>query len=140
MRYDEFVGQVQHRAHLADGGQAVRAIHATLETLGERLVGGEARDLATQLPPEIGYYLHSPNWTRSSVPQKFDLEEFFDRVAMREDARIAQAMHHAQAVIAVLCDAVSPGEIKDVRAQLPHEFDRLFDVWKEGDAAPHGRA
>lgn len=57
MTYDEFVGQVQHRAQLSDTGAAVAAIRATLETLGEHLFGGKAENLAAQLPREIGIHL-----------------------------------------------------------------------------------
>ena len=123
MNYDEFVGQVQHRAHLADGGQAMRAIHATLETLNERLVGGEADDLAAQLPTEIGSYLREP-----VLQEKFGFHEFFERVAVREEVPISDAAFHASAVVSVLCNAVSRGEMEDVRSQLPKEYDRLFEV------------
>ena len=54
MTHDEFIGHVQHRARLASRGQAERATRVVLETLGERLAGGEPFDLAAQLPPEIG--------------------------------------------------------------------------------------
>ena len=40
LRYDEFIGQVQHRAQLGSHAEAERATRATLETLAERLVGG----------------------------------------------------------------------------------------------------
>ncbi|MGM0669506.1 MAG: DUF2267 domain-containing protein, partial [Gemmatimonadota bacterium] len=56
MNYDDFVGEVQHRARLPSSGDAVKAIRSTLETLGRRLHGGEARDLAAQLPEEIARY------------------------------------------------------------------------------------
>jgi hypothetical protein len=42
MQHDEFVGQVQARARLADTGRAESAIRATLETLGERIPEGLA--------------------------------------------------------------------------------------------------
>src|SRR5947209_11217991 len=57
MKYDEFISQVQHRAKLNSREDAVRASSATLETLGERLAGGEAKDLASQLPQELALYL-----------------------------------------------------------------------------------
>ncbi len=53
MQYDEFIGQVQHRARLANSEQAVRATRATLETLGRRLFGGEMAHVRSQLPPEF---------------------------------------------------------------------------------------
>src|SRR4051812_26298599 len=58
MQYDRFVGHVQHRAQLASNGEAVHAIRATLPTLAERLTPEEAKDLASQLPQEIGVFLH----------------------------------------------------------------------------------
>lgn len=52
MDHDEFIGQVQHRARLSSRGDAQTAVRATLETLAERLAGGEPSDLAAQLPDE----------------------------------------------------------------------------------------
>ncbi|MHB9134406.1 MAG: DUF2267 domain-containing protein [Armatimonadota bacterium] len=127
MHYDEFVGQVQHRARLASEGDAVRAIHATLQTLSERLYGDEASDLAAQLPLEIGAYLKEP-----VVQDSFDLKEFYQRVAIRENADLQDAVYHARAVISVVLDAVSRGEIDDMLAQLPNEYQGLFTWTGEG--------
>ena len=128
MQYDEFVGRVQNRARLASGGEAVRAIHATLQTLGERLFGKEAEHLAAQLPPEIGTYLR-----QVEVKESFSLDEFFERVAEREGVDLPDAIHQARAVISVLSEAVSPGEMADARAQLPDEYDPLFGLGSEGE-------
>ena len=127
MRYDEFVGQVQHRARLGTEGDAVRAIHATLETLGERLFGGEAHNLAAQLPVEIGAYLK-----RAEGGESFDLDEFFDRVSMREGVDLPVAVYHARVVMEVLTEAVSPGVLDKVRDQLPDEYDKLFQAGSRG--------
>jgi uncharacterized protein (DUF2267 family) len=127
MQYDDFVGHVQHRARLASTGEAVHAIHATLQTLGERLYGEEAKNLAAQLPDEIGAYLTQPTQRES-----FDLREFYQRVSQRERADLPDAIYHAQAVVSVVLDAVSPGEIADARAQLPDEYAHLFTWQGEG--------
>jgi len=127
MRYDEFVGQVQHRARLGTEGEAVRAIHATLETLGERLYGGEAHNLAAQLPQEIGAYLEQP-----TINESFGLDEFFDRVAMREGIDLPDSVYHARVVIEVLKEAVSPGVLNKVLDQLPAEYDQLFKAGSKG--------
>ena len=66
MKYDEFIGQVRHRARLSSHAEAERATRATLETLAERLAGGEAHDLAAQLPPELARSLEAPD--AGSVP------------------------------------------------------------------------
>lgn len=117
MQYDEFVHQVQHRACLSSGGDAVRAIHATLNTLGERLFNGEAERLAAQLSPEIGCYLLEPYFS-----SKLDMREFLERVAEREGIDPRRSTHHARVVLSVLAEAVSGGEMEDVRAQLPHDI------------------
>ena len=75
MKTDEFVAEVQQRAGL-DSEAAFNAISATLATLSERLAGGEAKDLASQLPYEIGVYLMQP-MAGAGVP--FGLDEFFWR-------------------------------------------------------------
>lgn len=124
MKHDEFIGQVQHRARLSSRGEAERATRATLETLAERLAGGEATDLASQLPLELAEHLRSA-W--SGRGERFSLDEFFQRVSRREGVDLPKAVYHARAVMEVLSEAVSTGEMDDVRAQLPAEFDRLFE-------------
>lgn len=128
MRYDQFVSRVQHRAGLGTQQAAVAAIRATLETLAERLKGGEAEHLAAQLPQELAFYLR-PSLVGSGT---FSLDEFFSRVGRREGVDEAAAAEHAKAIAGVLQEAVSPGEIADVRTQLPKEFAPLFG---DGDRA-----
>ncbi len=128
MKHDEFIGQVQHRARLSSRGDAEIATRATLETLAERLASGEADDLASQLPRGIAEYLRAG---LGGVGERFSVEEFFQRVSQREGVDLPKAIYHARAVIAVLYEAVSPGEMADVRAQLPAEFVRLFEPDRE---------
>ena len=130
MRYDEFIGQVQHRAVLGSHAEAERATRATLETLAERLAGGEARDLAAQLPPELAHFLQPPD---AGIGTKLTLDEFFELVSEREGVDLPDATFHARVVIGVLTEAVSQGEIQDVRVQLPAAFAQLFNVANEGD-------
>ena len=130
MRYDEFIGQVQHRAGLGSHAEAEHATRATLETLAERLAGGEAHDLASQLPPELARYLEAPD---AGIGAKLTLDEFFELVSEREGVDLEDSTFHARAVIGVLTEAVSLGEIQDVRVQLPAAFAQLFNVANEGD-------
>ena len=130
MRYDEFIGQVQHRAGLGSHAEAERATRATLETLAERLAGGEAHDLAAQLPPELARSLEAPD---AGIGAKLTLDEFFELVSEREGVDLPDATFHARVVIGVLTEAVSIGEIQDVRVQLPAAFAQLFNVENEGD-------
>jgi len=104
------------------------ATQATLETLAERLVGGEANGLASQLPRGIAEYLRTG---LAGEGERFSVEEFFHRVSEREGVDLPKAIYHARAVIAFLYKAVSPGEMADVRAQLTGEFTRLFEPGRE---------
>ena len=129
MKHDEFIGQVQHRARLSSRGDAERATRATLETLAERLAGGETNDLASQLPREIGEHLRR-EW--SGIGERFSLDEFFRRVRIKEGVDLPDAIFHARVVMEVVSEAVSKGEMDDVRAQLPAEYDRLFESGSKG--------
>ena len=128
MKYDAFIGEVENRARLPSRGDAVRATQAVLETLAERIRQGEADDLAAQLPPEIGTYLRGGETT-----ERFDVEEFFLRVAAKETADLPDAVHHARAVMDVLKEAVTTGELDDIKAQLPDNYKPLFEAGSEGE-------
>ena len=129
--FDEFTGTVQHRLELPGTGEAVRATRATLTTLGERIQEGEATDLAGPLPMEVDFYLTG---AVAEHGQRFDWNEFLDRVAEREgqtapDDR-ADVAYHARTVLAVVAEATPAGEFEQVRAQLPADegWDALFEL------------
>ncbi|WP_049904545.1 DUF2267 domain-containing protein [Natrialba asiatica] len=126
MNYTEFIGQVQHELEFARAGQAVRATRAVLTTLGERLQGGEATDLASPLPMEIDRYLIA-----ADHGQRFDYQEFLDRVAEREGVDRSDANYHAQQLVAIVASVVPPGNIEKVRNGLPEDFDPLFELIDE---------
>jgi uncharacterized protein (DUF2267 family) len=123
MQTDEFLGHVQNKAQLATLGGAVRATRATLETLAERLGPDETRHLAAQLPHEIQLFLADAGMP---MPERFSLAEFLLRVCAREGIDLSESTHHARAVIDVLTQAVSPGEIGEVLDRLPDDYRRLF--------------
>lgn len=126
MQFSEFLGQVQHLAKLPTTGHALAATRATLVTLGERLAGGEPKDLASQLPREIGHFLIEGSPMSLGTGQRFGLDEFCERVAMREGVDLEQAGLHARAVLQVVKDAVSPGEMAQVSGQLPADLRQLL--------------
>ena len=103
MQTQEFLGQVQNKAHLATLGEAMRATRATLETLAERLGPDEARHLAAQLPHEIQLFLADGG---TPMPERFSSDEFLLRVCAREGVALPESMDHARAVIDVLTAAV----------------------------------
>ncbi|GCE49735.1 uncharacterized protein (DUF2267 family) [Thermosporothrix hazakensis] len=125
MQHDEFIGQVQHRGRMSSRGDAEAAVRATLQTLGERLAGGEAKDLASQLPSQMAEYVLSG---LAGMGERFNLDEFFLRVADREGVDLPKATFHAKAVMSVLQEAITKGELRDIRSQLPPEYSSLFAV------------
>lgn len=130
MNYKDFVGQVQHRLEYAQYGKAVRAIRAVLTTLGERMPEGEATDLASPLPMEIDRYL-----IEAEHGQRFDYDEFLERVAEREGVDRSDANYHAQQVLVVVAEDVPVGNIEKARAGLPEEFDPLFELLDTSEAS-----
>ena len=121
MKYDDFMGEVQHRLELPDTGRAVRATRAVLQSLGERLQAGEADDLAASLPMEVDFYLES-----AESGQRFDYDEFVGRVADRAEVDRSDAAYYGKVVFGLVSELVSAGEIEQVRAQLPDDYEDLF--------------
>lgn len=119
MNYGEFVHELQRRGDFASSDDARAALTATLTALGERLTGNEAKDLAAQLPEELAEALPT-----RGPGERFGLDEFYRRVASREerDVNPAVAREHARVVLDVVLNAVSRGERDDVLAQLPAEY------------------
>jgi uncharacterized protein (DUF2267 family) len=120
MKQDEFMTKVGQRADVSlSAAEALTA--ATLQTLAERISGGEAQDLAAQLPEEL-----KPHLTGADEPaQPFDAEEFVRRVVERSGIDSDRARAAIRAVFTTVREAVAPGEFDDVTAQLPKNFQEL---------------
>ena len=69
----------------------------------------------------------------AGIPENYTLDEFFRLVALREGSEPAEASFHARVVIGLLSEIVTIGEVEDVRAQLPFDFAKLFEVQNEGE-------
>jgi uncharacterized protein (DUF2267 family) len=134
MNFDEFTGEVQHRLELSGTGETVRAIRATLMTLGERIPEGNAEDLAASLPIEIKWYLTGAVHEHG---QRFDWQEFVERVSEIERADPADAAYHARVIMDVVRSQVPESDFHQLRDMLPESEDSenwgsLFEVVDEG--------
>ena len=139
MDFDEFTGAVQHRLELPGTGEAVRAIRATLMTLGERIPAGAAEDLAASLPMEIRWYLTG---AVAEHGQRFDWQEFVSRVSEIENADPADAAYHARVVVDLVHSQVPPSDFQQLRDQLPESEDdenwrKLFETVDAGGWSEH---
>ncbi|MER3477435.1 MAG: hypothetical protein C4287_14240 [Leptolyngbya sp. ERB_1_2] len=56
----------------------------------------------------------------------FKIDEFYRRIAEREGVDTSTAASHAKTVISVLSQAVSAGELSDIRINFAKDYDELF--------------
>lgn len=119
MDHDEFIAQVEHRARLASRGDAERATRATLETLAERITDGAAKNLAAQLPNEIGEHLRRNANEQAGTGEQFSLDDFLGRVTERECVDQPAAVFHARVVLEVTEEATTGSLMTKVREQFP---------------------
>jgi uncharacterized protein (DUF2267 family) len=126
MKEQEFVTAVRESLDLPDNESAGTAVRATLAVLGQRLSGGEGKDLASQLPGSLAEQIPD-----DAPGQRFDVTSFYQRVAEAERAEgrevtEAQARQHARAVAKGLETALSDGLWSHLASQLPEDYADLL--------------
>jgi uncharacterized protein (DUF2267 family) len=119
MDYQTFTRTAAQRAGMPEE-TVERVERATLRTLADRISGGEAQDLAAQLPSPLKEPLQVPE-----DAEPFGVEEFVRRVAERGEVGPEEARTGAAAVLTTVREAVTPGEFDDVLSQLPQEYREL---------------
>ncbi|SCL35568.1 Uncharacterized conserved protein, DUF2267 family [Micromonospora nigra] len=124
MNYDTFVDQVAWRTGTAPQ-RAVELTLATLETLAERLTGGEMLDLATQLPRPLAIVLRPTPHTEAA--DRFGAAEFVARLARRGGVEEPAARDVARAVFVTLREAVTGGEFDELITQLPRDYRDIVE-------------
>jgi uncharacterized protein (DUF2267 family) len=122
---DVFVERVARRAAL-EPPEARRASEAVVETLAERIAGGEVDDLAEQLPEDLHPALERGKASTGGKAQAMSLDEFIERIADREGVSYEQALEHARAVFAALRDSVTEKELADILAELPRGYQEAL--------------
>lgn len=105
---------------------AYHALRGTLHTLRDRLTVEEAHDLAAQLPTLIrGIYFEG--YHPAGKPHKYHEADFLARVSdeLQAAGRVNPEVA-VRAVLAVMAQHVSPGEMQQVRTMLPKDLRRFF--------------
>jgi uncharacterized protein (DUF2267 family) len=116
--------------------QAEALTRATLRTLAERIGGGEARDLAVQLPEELRAYIFVPD----ESADRFGLDIFVERVSGRAEVDNPQAEAGVRAVFETLREAVTPGEYDEIISHLPAQFWEITEPMPRFDGGRGGPA
>ncbi|MEF8816612.1 MAG: DUF2267 domain-containing protein [Salinibacter sp.] len=111
-----------------DKQKAYHALRGVLFALRDRLPVDEVMNLSAQLPTLIrGVYFEG--YKAAGKPERYrDQDEFFDRVWEELEVVDGGAPEAAtRAVLAMLEDKVSEGEIEDIQHMLPASLNSLWD-------------
>jgi uncharacterized protein (DUF2267 family) len=116
-----------------DLGHAGRVLSAVLHCLRDMITPQESLDLISQLPLYIkAVYVNG--WRISEKPNRLKkLDDFLlsvkvyaKQTAEKDFGDIANTKRDVEAVFRVIRKHVSPGEIKDVKSQLPEAIAELL--------------
>lgn len=118
---DTFIDQVAARSGL-NRQEAARAIDAALETLAQRIAGGEVEDLIERLPIELHPPLRRGRELAGGQAKPLKLDQFIRAVAAREGVGPIAAAVHTRAVFLAIRDTVGDEEFLDVAVQLPSDY------------------
>jgi uncharacterized protein (DUF2267 family) len=120
---DALVQRTAERAGVS-AQDAAELTRATLEVLGDRIGGQQARDLAQRLPDASGQWLDEPPETPA---HDYGVDDFVSRVrdivTQVDDHDITPGI---QAVMIALRDAVGEAEVEIALRPLPGEYDELL--------------
>jgi uncharacterized protein (DUF2267 family) len=125
MTAETFLRRVADRAGV-DPDDARKVADAVLDTLAERIAGGEVDDLIGRLPPELHPPLKRGKEHSGGKAQKLSLEQFLERIAERQGVDLERAGDHARAVLTTLREAVGDEEFSDVTVELPRDYEDLL--------------
>jgi uncharacterized protein (DUF2267 family) len=118
--YDTFIRTEAEKAGITRE-QAENIARATLQTLADRITGGEFDDLTAQLPKPLKEEVTAPR----EKAEAFGVDEFVRRVSERAHVDENTARTGAMATLTTVREAVTPGEFDDVTAQLPQDYREL---------------
>lgn len=122
MQRTDLVDLIESRGNFISREAAHDATQATLRTLGERISGGEASDLAERLPEDFA----GPILTAGGEAEAFPPSEFVDRVDQREAIEMDDTDAHARAVLTSVAERLDQPKWEDATTQLPTAYEPLL--------------
>lgn len=121
MDYDAFIDHLEQHTDLWSRQKVEQVAQTTLEVLGETLSTPERTWVSKRLPEVLGDAL-----TRTWGGQRFDMDEFNDRISHREGLVEDFAGEQARVVCQVLADDLDPAVVDYLISHLPAPFPALF--------------
>ena len=116
MGFREMIKRVQLYSGFSDS-ESKDALECMVESLAVHLTEGERKDFASQLPQELKDIALTVEATEENSRQDI-LEQFMQNQHLDE----AHAKKQILTAWKAIKDAISPGEIEDIRAQLPNRM------------------
>ncbi|PWN06542.1 DUF2267 domain-containing protein [Rhodohalobacter mucosus] len=106
---------------------ALHALRAVMHTLRDRTTVQEVFHLSAQMPTLIrGFYFEG--YDPRNKPVKMNAEEFLASVKNRMGPGVeVPAGEAVRAVMSVLYDKVSRGELDDIRGSMPKDIQKIWD-------------
>lgn len=123
-----WINEINEKLDYNDKQTAYTALEGTIQILRDMLTVEEATDLGAQLPLLLRgtYYT---NWNPSETPLDLNKSSFVSRVHahLGNDPDI-EPTETVQNVFEFLKTKITPGEIQDVKSQLPKDIKTLWET------------
>lgn len=116
MTYRELIKRVQHYSGFSDS-ESETALRLFTRKLAARLTMDERKDFASQLPPD----LHDLALTDETSDAKTG-SDFIRQFCEEENIDESRAKKQIMAAWKAIKDAITKGEIDDIKAQLPTDL------------------
>ena len=125
---NDWLDEIMNLMDWGDRKMAYKALRAVLTTLRDRLTVEEATDFAAQLPLILKgtfYECWNPTGKPESMRKAEDFVAIVNKDFTQDDFVAPEDI--TRAVLKVIANHVSKGEIEDVIASLPSELRTLWD-------------
>lgn len=133
MHPNTFLDIVKQEGGLRNRDEAERATRIVFDLLHHRITEEEAQDVRSQLPEQLANLWEGGTtwmeWLFSKLAphHTYTRQEFIDEVNARKGDIMATGEQIVRAVFYALQSQISPGEARDVAAQLPRDLKQLWD-------------
>jgi uncharacterized protein (DUF2267 family) len=116
MTYREMIKKVQHYSGFSDS-ESETALVLFVKNLAARLTPDERKDFASELPIDLKKVALTEEVSRVRTA-----DDFIQQFCEEEEIDKNRAKKQVMSAWRVIKDAISKGQIEDIRAQLPNDL------------------